>query len=400
MRHEGGVVTAPPRPWLVHVDVDDFMVQVERAADPRLTGRAVVIGGATVTTGVVAAASREARQAGVRAGMLLAQARHRCPEAAYVAGAMDRYLAATAAIDEILRRDADTVDWLSLDEAVVVPRVSDSSASELRLVLERIRAAAHRELGLALAVGAAGSRTAARIAARLARPSGVLLVLSGYEERFLAPLDLALMAGLSPSLEARLRSRGIGTLGELAAQAPDHLRELLGPVTQAVVAQARGQDAGLGGLGTQTPRSLSRTIRCSQLVATLDDALPLVRVIVAELVRTARARGYFARGLSLRIEGHEWRSSRSASFRVPTADDGECTSAAVALTRRLWRVAERRPVHTLCGTLLGLSSARGQLSLFEPSAAPLAPLSPANRTHWHALWTARAAAARTRDRAW
>lgn len=386
------MMAAGARPWVVHLDVDDFMVQVERAADPRLCGRALVVGGATVTTGVVAAASREARQAGVRPGMLLSQARYRCPGATYVAGALDRYLAATAAIDEIARREADAVDWLALDEAALVPRHAFATAGELRELIERIREAAARELGLALSVGAATSRTAARLAARLARPSGVLLVLSGYEARFLAPLDLGLLRGLAPSLEAKLRSRGIDTLGELTARPAAEVRELAGLHAAAFLDQARGCDTLRPLESAQTPRSLSRTVRCSTPTSALDDALPLLRVLVGELLRTARANGYFARSLAIRVEGPDLRASRAYTFQAPTADDAECTSVAVALLRRLWRGLERRPIHSLSGSLSELTSARGQLSLFEPANAAREPASPSTRAHWHALWTAKIAA--------
>lgn len=385
------MLTALPRPWIVHLDVDDFMVQVERAAEPRLAGRPLVVGGETVTTGVVAAASREARQAGVRPGMLLAQARHRCPEAAYVAGALDRYLAATAAIDEMVRREADVVDWVALDEAALIPRKASASAGELRELIERLRAASARELGIALAVGAATSRTAARLAARLARPSGVVLVLSGYEERFLAPLDLGLLRGLSPSVESRLRARGIDTLGDLTAYPRSELRDLVGPQVNALLDQARGRDTLREDEGAHMPRSLSRTIRCSAPIVALDEALPLVRVMMGELLRTARARGYFVRGVSLRVEGADVRASRAFTFRTPTADDHECTSAAIALLRRIWRGLDRRPIHSLCGTLSEFTSARGQLSLFEapgkgPDTSPLP-----GRSQWQALWAAKAA---------
>jgi hypothetical protein len=124
----------------------------------------------------------------------------------------------------------------------------------------------------------------------------------------------------------------------------------------------------------------------------LDDALPLLRVLIAELLRTARANGYFARTLTIRVEGPDLRASRAYTFQAPTADDTECTSVAIALLRRIWRGLERRPLHSVSGSLSELTSARGQLSLFEPANAAKESVSPSTRSHWHALWTAKVAA--------
>ena len=53
---------------ILHVDLDPFFVSVEREPRSDAAGRPVVVGGDAGATGLVAAASAEARAAGVRAG--------------------------------------------------------------------------------------------------------------------------------------------------------------------------------------------------------------------------------------------------------------------------------------------------------------------------------------------
>src|SRR5262245_12388500 len=91
---------------IIHVDLDGFFVAVERQLNPALAGRPVVIGGQPSTRGVVAAASPEAQQCGVKVGLSLAIAASRCPDAVFLDGAVERYLEASAAVDEILRDPA------------------------------------------------------------------------------------------------------------------------------------------------------------------------------------------------------------------------------------------------------------------------------------------------------
>jgi DNA polymerase-4 len=64
---------------ILHADLDAFYASVEQRDDPRLRGRPVIVG-----TGVVLAASYEARAYGVRTAMGGRQARRMCPPAVVV----------------------------------------------------------------------------------------------------------------------------------------------------------------------------------------------------------------------------------------------------------------------------------------------------------------------------
>jgi DNA polymerase-4 len=90
-------------PEIVHIALEGFFVAVERLQNPSLCGRPLIIGGQPTGWGRVVAASAEARQRGVRPGLSLAIAAMRCPDAVFLDGAVERYLEASAAVDEIVR---------------------------------------------------------------------------------------------------------------------------------------------------------------------------------------------------------------------------------------------------------------------------------------------------------
>src|SRR5580704_13677549 len=79
----------PPPKAIVHLDADAFFASVEQAADPRLRGKAVAVGGEK--RGIIASASYEARKFGVYTPMPTVRARKLCPNLIVLRGDYDRY---------------------------------------------------------------------------------------------------------------------------------------------------------------------------------------------------------------------------------------------------------------------------------------------------------------------
>ena len=96
------------QPWVLHVDLDQFIAAVEVQRRPELAGLPVVVGGRGDPTerGVVATASYEAREFGIGSGMPLRLAARKCPDAVFLpvaflgglVGEMYRQFAITIAV--------------------------------------------------------------------------------------------------------------------------------------------------------------------------------------------------------------------------------------------------------------------------------------------------------------
>ena len=74
---------------IIHLDADAFFASCEQAADPRLRGKAIAVGGEK--RGIVASASYEARKMGVYTPMPTAQARRICPKLIVIPGDFSKY---------------------------------------------------------------------------------------------------------------------------------------------------------------------------------------------------------------------------------------------------------------------------------------------------------------------
>jgi len=378
-------------PEIIHVDLDGFFVAVERQLDPRLASRPIVIGGQPSTHGVVVAACAEAARRGVRPGLSLAIAAARCPDAAFLDGAVERYLEASAAVDEILRDPhttgmgsggaATAVEWTAIDSVFVevgapvarsIGAAGSSGAGDGLRVAERIRERLQRELGFEVSCGIATTRAAAQIASRISRPRGVLYALPGYEPRLLAPLDVGLLPDLPAGARQRLVMERIMTLGDLAGVSDERAKALLGARGPSFVRWARGEDDRPIDR-SQPPRSIAREVTLTHADAPESELSEVVRHLADVLAMRLRSMGWFARTVTLRLRPvpasepgsapppQPNRLVRSVTLREATALDEDLRAAAASLLKVLWR---RQPVGGLGLVLSNLQPTGPQMPLF------------------------------------
>lgn len=364
---------------MVHLWLPDFVVAVERQRAPDLEGQPVVVGGRPGGRGVVAAASQEARARGVVAGLPLADVPARCPNARFVEGAIARYLEAADAVDELIRHDVDLVEWPGLDEAVFdAPRIG--STRSMVGIVEAVQQRVKARLGFDVACGVAAPRVVARAAARLVAPRGVLCVLEGYERRFLAPLAVDLLEGVSPDVAARLGRAGVESIGELAALSPDVVRRWLGRAASVLTGLARADDP-RGVAGRPAPRTVWREMPCADPRASADaDGLSgCVDALGASLGIALRARGWLARAVTLRLVQQGGRPiERTIGLREATNLDRPLIEAVRDEARALApRVVGPLAVALVARGLLALPTRQLPLFVGEPTRAGTADRTPA-----------------------
>ncbi|PJI86708.1 DNA polymerase IV [Luteimicrobium subarcticum] len=212
------------RATVLHADLDAFYASVEQRDAPWLRGRPVAVGG-----GVVLACSYEAKRRGVRTAMGLREARSLCPGLVVVPPRFDAYSAASKAVFEVFRRTTPRVQGVSIDEAfldVAGLRHIDVAPVD---IAARVRALVRVEVGLTLTVGVARTPFLAKVASRVAKPDGLLVVEPDAEDAFLHPLPVEQLWGVGAVTAARLHAHGLRTAGDVAALPAGALRAILGP---------------------------------------------------------------------------------------------------------------------------------------------------------------------------
>ena len=224
---------------ILHVDLDSFFAAVEQRDKPSLRGKPVIVGGVG-GRGVVATASYEARVHGVRSAMSTAEARRRCPHAAFLSPRFPAYKAASELVMAQLRELSGLVEQVSIDEAYAdlsVPADPDlpllaaealsveavtAQAAELRARIAAVTG------GLTASVGLGPSKSIAKLASEAAKPDGLLAVPGEHVRAFLDPLPVRAIGGAGPATVERLRRVGIESVAQLAAADEADLVSLLG----------------------------------------------------------------------------------------------------------------------------------------------------------------------------
>jgi DNA polymerase IV (DinB-like DNA polymerase) len=197
---------------IAHVDMDCFFCACEVKRNPALANRPLIVG-ATGQRGVVSTASYEARTFGVRSATPISVARHRCPQAVYLPVDGRYYRQESRKIMEILRRFADIMVQVSVDEAYLdITSFAHrfSSLENAGLVLQR---AVLERTGLSCSVGIAPCKTVAKIASDYKKPRGVTVVAD--VTGFLAPLLIETFPGIGKVSQHAYHGLGIQTISDL-----------------------------------------------------------------------------------------------------------------------------------------------------------------------------------------
>lgn len=316
---------------ILHADLDAFYASVEQRDNPELRGRPVIVGG-----GVVLAASYEAKRLGVRTAMGGARALRLCPRAVVVPPRMSAYSAASKAVFEVFRDTTPLVEGLSIDEAFLDVGGLRKIAGSPELIAERLRSAVRERVGLPITVGVARTKFLAKVASGVAKPDGLLVVPPTGELEFLHPLPVERLWGVGKVTSAKLRERGITTVGQVAKLSESTLTAMLGKGSgRHLHALAHNHDPRPVRVG-QRRRSIGAQRALGRSTRTPEDLEAVLAQLIDRVARRLRTAKRSCRTVVLRLRFADFaRATRSHTLVHPTAD----TEVLLVTARGLLRVA-------------------------------------------------------------
>ena len=221
--------------------MDAFYASVEQRDNPELRGKPLVVGG-TINRGVVAAASYEAREFGVRSAMPMRDAYRRCPSLLRVQPRMSHYQEVSQKVFEIFGSFTPLVEGLSLDEAFLDVTASVTLFGTPVDIAAAIKKKVRDETSLTASVGVAVNKLVAKIASDLDKPDGLTIIYPADYETRLDPLPISVLPGIGRETMKRLSGTGIRTFRDLRLAERQVLEPVFGRFTQKTRDRAAGID--------------------------------------------------------------------------------------------------------------------------------------------------------------
>ena len=227
---------------IIHIDMDAFYASVEQRDFPELRGKPLVVGGDPNGRGVVAAASYEVRQFGVRSAMSCYEARKRCPEVIFVRPRFEVYRAVSSDIRNIMYSLTPHVEPLSLDEAYLDVTGLTVHKGSATLMANWLRAQILQHTELTASAGVSFNKMLAKIASDINKPNGTAIITPEDADAFISTLPIERFHGIGKATARRLHAMGVTNGADLRRMSAEVLIDEFGKRGQFYHDIAHGRD--------------------------------------------------------------------------------------------------------------------------------------------------------------
>jgi len=340
---------------IIHLNVADFAVAVERAVDSRLQDRPVIVAPGGTERAAVYDMSEEAYGSGIRKGMLLRRAVRLCRDARIVAPHPDRY---EQAMRDLFKRALPYSPLIETGEADGHLFLDATGSSRLFAppmdLAWRLRQQIKKDLAMEPIWSVAPNKLVAKVASRLVKPTGEYIVSAGEEEAFLAPLPLVLIPGIEKDDLRRLSEFNLTRVHQLTALGPELLEVPFGARSRILWRLARGIDETPVLPAGERPPAVCAD---HEFGTDTNDTAVLEKILygLAEKVgRALRRRGRAARRIAVILDYSDGiRCARPAAARPASANDFTLFALARRALQAAWlRRVRIRHIRLICDRLV------------------------------------------------
>jgi len=306
----------------LYLDFDGFFASVEQQAKPALRGKPIgIVPFDNTEFTCVIACSKEAKAKGCHNVMNVKDAKAKCPEITLVPQSPDLYRRAHNTLIAEINAVIPVEAVKSIDE--ITCRLDNHQQKHPEELAERIKQRLAKYVGphITCSIGFAANRQLAKIAGKQNKPDGVTIWHPQDVPKVLFPISFEDIPGIGSRMERRLYSLGIFTVGQLLDLPPKHMRKIWRSITgerlwyalQGYAIQAHKSDRGMFGHGRVLPPELRR----------IDQAFPIVRMLLIKAARRMRKAGYYCARLYLFCGMRESNYGDSLSLPI-VSDDQAC----------------------------------------------------------------------------
>lgn len=228
---------------ILHADMDAFFSAVEQRENPDLKGKAVIIGGASLSNrGVVSTASYEARKYGVHSAMPIAQAKKLCPKGIYLPARHSLYKKASEDVFSILKKYTPLIEKLSIDEAFLDIKGCERLYGNAVEIASSIKKEVKKETALTISVGVSINKFLAKLASDYDKPDGLTVIKKNDIKAFMRNLNVDKIWGVGDVFAAKLAKFGVYKVSDIWSYSLEELKNEFGKAGVKLYYLARGID--------------------------------------------------------------------------------------------------------------------------------------------------------------
>jgi DNA polymerase-4 len=225
------------------VDMNSFYASVHQALDPSIMGKPVIVAGNPRTRhGIVLAASYEAKDRGIKTGMVQWEARALCPDGIFIMPRHDLYFEFSGRILQIMKDFTPLVEPFSIDECFLDVSGCQTIFGDSVQIAKQIKNRIREEVGVLCSAGVGPNKLLAKMAAELQKPDGLTVVTKEEVPEKIWPLPVGELFGVGRRTEKKLQNFNIWTIGDLAKFPVNILEKRFGIIGRVLHMSANGVD--------------------------------------------------------------------------------------------------------------------------------------------------------------
>ena len=358
---------------IFHCDCNNFFASCECLDHPELKNVPLAVAGDPENrVGVVVAKNDLAKKYGVKTTDTVWQAQRKCPDLVFVPPRHHLYKEISNRINDIYHEYTEYVEPASIDESYLdmtgAPKFYGLSDRELADTLrDRIRT----EIGITISVGVSYNKIFAKMGSDYKKPDATTEITPENYRDILWPLPVSDLMFAGKAAVSILNKKSIQTIGDLARQPKERLRDLLGKGGDQLWIYANGLDTEPVRKWGDAPeiKSVSRGMTFKRDLITEEEVKTGVAVLVDHVAMTLRRHALKGAVVNVQIKTPDLRSiSRQTSLDHYTYLQHEIQEVAMQLIRDNWFIGEKAPIRAITvgvTKLLPADQAGDQIDMFD-----------------------------------
>ena len=357
---------------ILHIDGNCFFASVETAYNPRLATLPVAVtGDADARHGIILTANYNAKRGfGIKTGEPIFAALEKCPNLVTIKSNPERYLRHSELMRAILADYSDRIEPFGCDEAWVDITDLAKNVEDGEKAAREISARIKRELHITVSIGVSFCKVFAKFGSDFKKPDAITVISqNNYREIvWKSPCDSLVYEGRAT--KARLASRGVVTVGDIASTPPELLRAWLGKNGVLLHSFATGHDASIVRQRTVTPqpKSVGNSTTTPRDLVCDEDVKRTLFVLADSVARRLREKSLCGNTVTIWLRRKDLSSfTHRCTLGAPTDVAFEIADAAMALFHECYSLNSDKPLRSVGITVSDIkhNTPNPQISLFE-----------------------------------